>query len=82
MGTLSKLNPNIRAARTRRAVAANEVARGARHFTGHDRLALTSLSVLLEEIRNDDSLNSKQKDAKFCALMRREDAKSTNRPLR
>jgi hypothetical protein len=71
MGTLSKLDTNVRAARTRRAVASKEVARGAHSLRGRDRLALSALNVLLEEVRNDPTLTALQKDQKFRSIMNR-----------
>lgn len=77
MSTRCLLDPNVRIARLRRATASLEIANAARRFTGHDRVALQALHVLLEETRKDHSLSAEQKDARFRALMRRQGKPST-----
>jgi hypothetical protein len=73
MSTRSKLNPNIKAARARRAAAVAELSRLTRSFGPNSigRFRIESLVAAIEDVRKDPRFTSAQKDAKFKALLNR-----------
>lgn len=73
MSTRSKLNPTVRAERTRRATAVGELARLTRSFGPNSagRFRIESLVAAIEDVRKDPRFTSAEKDAKFKALLNR-----------
>lgn len=69
MSTARKLDPNRRAARTRRKTAVAAVRESAKTLRGHHRIALEALAEDLDEVRKDSRLTEAQKDQRFKALM-------------
>jgi hypothetical protein len=70
MGTMSKLNPNKRAARLRRSQAVREMRSFAGNFNGGN-FRIESLAATLDDLRNDPRFTSEEKDAKFRSLLNR-----------
>lgn len=72
MSTKSKLDPNGKTAKQRRATAAAAVRSGAANMPHRkDRIALMALANDLDAVRKDPKLTGAQKDARFKALMAR-----------
>lgn len=74
MSTIRKLNPNIRTARTRRAIAVGELSRLTRSFGPNSagRFRIESLVSAIEDVRKDPRFTGAQKDEKFKALLNRQ----------
>lgn len=71
VGTLSKLNPNIRAARKRRKQAAREMERFANMYS-RGNFRVESLADALHQVSKDPRFSSAEKDAKFVSLLNRQ----------
>lgn len=70
MGTLSKLNPNVRAARKRRKQAVKEMEHFARMY-GRGNFRVESLADALHQVTKDPRFTAAEKDEKFRSLLNR-----------
>lgn len=68
---MSKLNPNVRAARKRRKQAIREMERFA-HMYSRGNFRVESLADALHQVSADPRYTSDQKDEKFRSLLNRE----------